>query len=198
MVCDMGKIMQIDTPENLYNKPNSRFVHGQGDALLLPAGQVGGEHLLQAGEAGVLHGLLHEGECFSFLGPSGCGKSTTLRMIAGFEDLIRGRVTSVRLSMWEAPQVRAASSREGWTCSRAAEELFIEKEVSLVKAYGLPLIPENFTLQNYQRIFAASGTIDSVKNSLFVSISPTSTSMMERAAPWRMPSKLPPAREMTA
>lgn len=42
--------------------------------------------------------------------------------------------------------------------------------VSLVKAYGLPLIPENFTLQNYRRIFAASGTIDSVKNSLFVSI----------------------------
>lgn len=42
--------------------------------------------------------------------------------------------------------------------------------VSLVKAYGLPLVPENFTLQNYQRIFAASGTIDSVKNSLFVSI----------------------------
>ncbi len=27
MVCDMGKIMQIDTPENLYNHPNSRFVH---------------------------------------------------------------------------------------------------------------------------------------------------------------------------
>ena len=27
MVCDMGRIMQIDTPENLYNKPNSRFVH---------------------------------------------------------------------------------------------------------------------------------------------------------------------------
>jgi iron(III) transport system permease protein len=42
--------------------------------------------------------------------------------------------------------------------------------VSLVKAYGLPLVPENFTLQNYKRIFAASGTIDSVKNSLFVSI----------------------------
>ena len=42
--------------------------------------------------------------------------------------------------------------------------------VSLVKAYGLPLILENFTFQNYKRIFAASGTIDSVKNSLFVSI----------------------------
>ncbi|MBR1673144.1 MAG: ABC transporter ATP-binding protein [Fretibacterium sp.] len=27
MVCDMGKIVQIDTPENLYNHPNSRFVH---------------------------------------------------------------------------------------------------------------------------------------------------------------------------
>lgn len=27
MVCDMGKIMQIDTPENLYNHPNCRFVH---------------------------------------------------------------------------------------------------------------------------------------------------------------------------
>lgn len=27
MVCDMGKIMQIDTPENLYKKPSSRFVH---------------------------------------------------------------------------------------------------------------------------------------------------------------------------
>ncbi|MBQ7560363.1 MAG: ABC transporter ATP-binding protein [Synergistaceae bacterium] len=27
MVCDMGRIMQIDTPENLYRYPNSRFVH---------------------------------------------------------------------------------------------------------------------------------------------------------------------------
>lgn len=27
MVCDMGRIMQIDTPENLYNKPCNRFVH---------------------------------------------------------------------------------------------------------------------------------------------------------------------------
>ncbi len=27
MVCDMGRIMQIDTPENLYNKPVNRFVH---------------------------------------------------------------------------------------------------------------------------------------------------------------------------
>ena len=27
MVCDMGVIKQIDTPENLYNHPNSRFVH---------------------------------------------------------------------------------------------------------------------------------------------------------------------------
>lgn len=27
MVCDMGRIMQIDTPQNLYNRPNCRFVH---------------------------------------------------------------------------------------------------------------------------------------------------------------------------
>lgn len=27
MVCDMGRIVQIDTPENLYNKPCNRFVH---------------------------------------------------------------------------------------------------------------------------------------------------------------------------
>ena len=27
MVCDMGNIVQIDTPENLYNKPCNRFVH---------------------------------------------------------------------------------------------------------------------------------------------------------------------------
>ncbi|MEG1992106.1 MAG: ABC transporter ATP-binding protein [Acetivibrio sp.] len=27
MVCDMGKIMQIGTPEILYNKPDNRFVH---------------------------------------------------------------------------------------------------------------------------------------------------------------------------
>jgi len=27
MVCDMGRIIQIDTPENLYNRPLNRFVH---------------------------------------------------------------------------------------------------------------------------------------------------------------------------
>ena len=42
--------------------------------------------------------------------------------------------------------------------------------VGFVKAYGLPLIPENFTLANYTKIFSSSGTLDSVKNSLFLSI----------------------------
>ena len=41
--------------------------------------------------------------------------------------------------------------------------------VGLVKAYGLPLIPKNFTLNNYVKVFAASGTFVSIKNSLFVS-----------------------------
>ncbi|MBX3026764.1 ABC transporter ATP-binding protein [bacterium] len=32
------------------------------------------------------------GEFFSMLGPSGCGKTTMLRMIAGFEEVTRGRI----------------------------------------------------------------------------------------------------------
>ena len=41
---------------------------------------------------------------------------------------ISGSVISVRLSVWEAPQTRAASSSEEWTCSRAALEVFMEKD----------------------------------------------------------------------
>ena len=41
--------------------------------------------------------------------------------------------------------------------------------VGLVKAYGLPLIPKNFTLNNYVKVFSASGTFASIKNSLFAS-----------------------------
>lgn len=43
--------------------------------------------------------------------------------------------------------------------------------ISFIKAYGLPLKFENFTLSQYQKVFKASGTVDSIKNSLFVSIS---------------------------
>ncbi|HBG02281.1 MAG TPA: iron ABC transporter permease [Firmicutes bacterium] len=50
--------------------------------------------------------------------------------------------------------------------------------VGLVRAYGLPLIPANFTLANYQRIFTTSGTIASIKNSLFLSISAGIISML--------------------
>jgi len=42
--------------------------------------------------------------------------------------------------------------------------------VSLVKAYGLPLIPENFTLNNYVKVFKSDGTLGSIKNSLILSI----------------------------
>ncbi|HOD18008.1 MAG TPA: ABC transporter ATP-binding protein [Candidatus Cloacimonadota bacterium] len=35
---------------------------------------------------------IHEGELFSFLGPSGCGKTTLLRMIAGFETPLTGKI----------------------------------------------------------------------------------------------------------
>lgn len=44
--------------------------------------------------------------------------------------------------------------------------------VSLVKAYGLPFKPENFTLANYQRIFVNNAMVsDSVGNSLFLALS---------------------------
>ena len=43
--------------------------------------------------------------------------------------------------------------------------------VSFVKAYGLPLVPENFSLIQYQKVFANKGTIDSIKNSLILSVS---------------------------
>lgn len=41
--------------------------------------------------------------------------------------------------------------------------------ISFVKAYGLPLIPENFSLANYQRILVGNTMVsDAVKNSLFL------------------------------
>lgn len=42
--------------------------------------------------------------------------------------------------------------------------------VGFVKAYGLPLTFENFTLANYTRVFSSSGTLDAIKNSLFLSV----------------------------
>ena len=43
--------------------------------------------------------------------------------------------------------------------------------ISFVKAYGLPLVPENFSFINYQKVFANKGTIDSIRNSLILSVS---------------------------
>lgn len=42
--------------------------------------------------------------------------------------------------------------------------------VALVKAYGLPLTPENFSLANYHKVFSSPATLDSIKNSMFLSI----------------------------
>jgi len=36
--------------------------------------------------------IIRQGELFSFLGPSGCGKTTLLRMIAGFETPLNGKI----------------------------------------------------------------------------------------------------------
>ena len=42
--------------------------------------------------------------------------------------------------------------------------------ISFLKAYGLPLQLKNFTFAQYQKVFSANGTIASIRNSLFVSI----------------------------
>ena len=42
--------------------------------------------------------------------------------------------------------------------------------ISFIKAYGLPLKFENFTFAQYQKVFNMNGTLDSIKNSLFLSI----------------------------
>ena len=42
--------------------------------------------------------------------------------------------------------------------------------VSFLKAYGLPLKLSNFTFKQYQKVFKGGGTIASIKNSLFASI----------------------------
>ena len=42
--------------------------------------------------------------------------------------------------------------------------------ISFIKAYGLPLKAGNFTTAQYVKVFKASGTLDSIRNSLFVSI----------------------------
>ncbi len=42
--------------------------------------------------------------------------------------------------------------------------------VSFLKAYGLPIKLSNFTFKQYQRVFKGGGTIDSIKNSLFASV----------------------------
>jgi iron(III) transport system permease protein len=43
--------------------------------------------------------------------------------------------------------------------------------ISFIKAYGLPLKWENFTFAQYQKVFNMNGTLDSIKNSLILSIS---------------------------
>ncbi|MBQ6519651.1 MAG: iron ABC transporter permease [Anaerolineaceae bacterium] len=43
--------------------------------------------------------------------------------------------------------------------------------ISFIKAYGLPLKFENFTFAQYEKVFNMNGTLDSIKNSLILSIS---------------------------
>jgi iron(III) transport system permease protein len=49
--------------------------------------------------------------------------------------------------------------------------------ISFIKAYGLPIKPENFTTAQYAKVFKAGGTMDSIRNSLFLSITAGIVSM---------------------
>ena len=66
----------------------------------------------------VIHGVsaeIADGEFVVIVGPSGCGKSTLLRMVAGLEEITRGRDRDRRAASsttWSRP---SATSR--W-CSR--------------------------------------------------------------------------------
>ena len=42
--------------------------------------------------------------------------------------------------------------------------------IVVVKAYGLPLVWNNFSFSNYEKVFASTATMDSIKNSLFLSV----------------------------
>jgi spermidine/putrescine transport system ATP-binding protein len=46
---------------------------------------------------------ISKGELFSFLGPSGCGKTTLLRMIAGFETPLTGRILLGKQDITQLP-----------------------------------------------------------------------------------------------
>ncbi|GAB3443976.1 ABC transporter ATP-binding protein [Insolitispirillum peregrinum] len=54
---------------------------------------------------GINLGIL-EGEFVTLLGPSGCGKTTTLRMLAGFEEPTRGRISLDGQDITDSPPYR--------------------------------------------------------------------------------------------
>ena len=61
------------------------------------------------GEAAAVDDLsldIFEGEFFCLLGPSGCGKTTLLRMLAGFEEPSRGRITLAGQDLAGVPPYR--------------------------------------------------------------------------------------------
>ena len=52
-----------------------------------------------------------DGEFMVLVGPSGCGKSTALRMIAGLEDITRGRARASTATSSTTCRRRTATSR---------------------------------------------------------------------------------------
>lgn len=60
---------------------------------------------------------VNEGDIISLLGSSGCGKTTTLRMVAGFEEVSRGRILIKGHEVQELPPVKrnVAMAFEGYS-----------------------------------------------------------------------------------
>ncbi len=59
----------------------------------------------------VIHGVsaeIADGEFIVIVGPSGCGKSTLLRMVAGFEDITGGKMTSA--AVWSISSSRPSAT----------------------------------------------------------------------------------------
>ncbi len=88
---------------------------------------------------------------------------------AGSYDIIKGksmRPTLIKLRGSKIPLLLLAITTLIFIVVIPLVMIFL---VGLVKAYGLPLIPENFTFRNYINVLSSNQTTSSIKNSLFVS-----------------------------
>ena len=75
---------------------------------------------------------IHEGELLCFLGPSGCGKTTLLRIVAGFEEISKGKVLHQGRDISRLPP-----SKRNFAMVFQGYSLFPHMTISKNIAYGL-------------------------------------------------------------